>query len=156
MIIVIVIEAYYMWIETTASPKILATEPFVAESGFYYCILNILLGIFTLFLLIKLLTPKMNSLLLWKAITVAQCSKFLLLPITIWKENLTQMNSTLHIFLLNSHFLLALMQIYLAITISSRSKTILIVLFAFTVKFFLMMTLSFDTSSINQYKISEY
>lgn len=145
LIIVTVIEAYYIWIEDLASP-IYTSEPFVAETGFYFCLLNIILGNIVLFSLVKLMTPNINNLLLWKSITLALCSKFLYLPITIWKENLTKTNTTLHILLMNAHFLLALMQIYLALTLNTRAKTVLIILFAFISKSVIMFALSIEST----------
>lgn len=79
-------------------------------------------------------------------ITLALCSKFLYLPITIWKENLTKTNTSVHIFLMNAHFLLALIQIYLALTLSSRAKSVFIILFAFITKSVILLMLSVEST----------
>ena len=90
-----------------------------------YIIVTLLLLSSTLIIRRKLVwTNGMRNytLTLLKAMAIANFSKFFLLPIMVWRENTTELGSSIHNLLVLSHHLCALIYVY---SVVSRTKTLL-------------------------------
>lgn len=126
-LVLLLLESFALWRQKLNNPLYSkADESFTEERGFYICcleniidniVLSIMLQVMDIFLKLFIkeqhFTFGVNSIiLLCKTITIANFSKFFLLPIMIWKDNTTEIWSTMHYILVMGYYLISFIHIY--------------------------------------------
>lgn len=153
-LVLLLLESFALWRHRRQDIAFEDDVDMVHEKGFYICCLQNIIDNLILFTLLFMCTifVQRNSLSLksginlYKGITVANFSKFFLLPIMIWRDNTTEFGASVHYFLVMGHYLLSSIFVYSVVSRLTKAQSALIVLPLFAFKEYIKASLSMCTN----------
>ncbi|XP_037939716.1 protein ARV1 [Teleopsis dalmanni] len=152
--VLLLLESFALWRKKRFEQFEASQNEIVQEKGFYICCLeNIIDYIVITFLLLLVSMPRRKlffntstfsefAVTLMKAVTVANFSKFFLLPLMVWRENTTLIGSSIHNLLVMSYYILCLISVFSVITRLNKLQSLVIVLPIYFAKKYLILWLS--------------
>ncbi|XP_055855597.1 protein ARV1 [Episyrphus balteatus] len=152
-LVLLLLESFALWRHKRQDIGLKDDVDMVHEKGFYICCLqNIIdnLILFTLLFTCTVFVQKnsvnlKSAINLYKGITIANFSKFFLLPIMIWRDNTTEFGANVHYFLVMGHYLLSSIFVYSVVSRLSKTRSALIVLSLFAFKEYIKAGISMYT-----------
>uniref|UniRef100_A0A1B0FMD5 Protein ARV n=1 Tax=Glossina morsitans morsitans TaxID=37546 RepID=A0A1B0FMD5_GLOMM len=149
-LMLLLLESFALWREKREQPVVRQKANTTYEQGFYMCcfqnIIDNLLCTMLLFTITLLLHTKwvlekdMKRLIftLLKANTLANFSKFFLLPIILWRENTTEFDINLHRIIVMAHHLCAQTFVYVIVSRLARLRALVVIIVTYFVKKFIL------------------
>ncbi|XP_054736122.1 protein ARV1 isoform X1 [Anastrepha obliqua] len=156
-LVLLLLESFALWRQKESIASVQQDSlhhAIISEKGFYICCLQNLIDylIITLLLLVVTWAQRPSiiectgirkfSLILLKAITIANLSKMFLLPLIVWRGNTTDLGANIHHVLVLGHHLLALVYIYSIVGYFKKTQAFFIILPSFVAKEYLKRHIS--------------
>ncbi|XP_055384294.1 protein ARV1 [Condylostylus longicornis] len=159
-LILLLLESFALWrqkLEKFATKSLQVgelnvPEDFFQEKGFYMCCLENLIDSVVLFIILAGLSKiirasskrKSNFLsYLIKAVILGNFSKIFLLPILVWRDNTTELDSNFHYFVVKFYYVFSCSNVYSSITNLNLYKSSAVVVLAFFIKKYFMVLFNF-------------
>ncbi|KAG5670270.1 hypothetical protein PVAND_000547 [Polypedilum vanderplanki] len=153
LMIIIMLESYFIWNEVTEKSEInLNNDPLFMEKGFYLSTLQIASSNLTFFIIIRIIScwaedkmyrTKNLTLDLLRGFMLASIAKFFFLPIIIWSDNISGLNRSTHLTLVIGYFLISLIYIHSTITGCTRKISASAILLSFIINKYIWLHLNF-------------